>query len=120
MDREQIFGGNPTAVIIRLVILSIVVGIVMAALGITPANLYHKLNLLAGRIYDMGFGAFEWALGYFVVGAIVVVPIWLLARMFKVFGGSKRPQVQADNPVFKGQLRQAWVQPVLPDEETEK
>ncbi|MFT4512438.1 MAG: hypothetical protein ACI91B_001132 [Planctomycetota bacterium] len=28
--------------------------------------------------------------------------------------------VQADNPVFKGQLRQAWVQPVLPDEETEK
>ena len=101
MDREQIFGGNPTAVIIRLVILSIVVGIVMAALGITPANLFHKLNLLAGRIYDMGFGAFEWALGYFVVGAIVVVPIWLLARMFKFFGGSKRPQVQADKPVAR-------------------
>ena len=101
MDREQIFGGNPLAVIIRLVILSIVVGIVMAALGITPKNLFYKLNLLVGRIYDMGFGAFEWALQYFLIGAIVVIPIWILARMFKVFGGSRTDQLQGDKPVAR-------------------
>ena len=36
-----------------------------------------------------------------VVGAIVVVPIWFLARMFKVFGGSKHPQVLSDKPVSR-------------------
>ena len=89
MDRNQIFGGNPLGVLIRLAVLSIVVGIVLSALGINPQNLVYHLNLLARRIYDMGFGAVEWALSYLILGAMVVVPIWLIARFFGALGTRK-------------------------------
>lgn len=82
MDHNTIFGGNPLAVIIRLVLLSIVVGIVLSALGITPDNFFYHLDLLVRRIYDMGFGAIDWILKYLVVGAMVVVPVWLISRIF--------------------------------------
>lgn len=82
MDRERLFGGNPLAVIIRLAVLSIVVGIVLSALDIHPANIVERLGLLVRRIYDMGFGLFQNALGYLVLGAVIVVPIWLLTRLF--------------------------------------
>ena len=82
MDRNQIFGGNPLSVVIRLIVLSIVVGVVLSALGITPQNLFYHLNILARRLYDMGFGAIEWVLGYLVLGAMVVVPVWFLSRLF--------------------------------------
>jgi len=87
MRLEQIFGGNPIGVIIRLVILSIVVGIVLSALGITADNIVYRLGLLVRRIYDMGWDAVHWGLGYFVIGAVIVVPIWLISRLF---GGSRR------------------------------
>ncbi len=82
MGWEKIFGGNPLGVIVRLVILSIVVGIVLSALGITPDNLFYHLRLLIERVYNMGWGAVEWAFGYFLIGAVIVVPIWLIARLF--------------------------------------
>lgn len=87
MDRNTVFGGNPLGVIVRLTLLSIVVGIVLAALGITPDNIFERLNVLARRLYDLGFGAVEWVLGYLILGAIVVVPIWLLTRVLAVGRG---------------------------------
>lgn len=82
MDREQFFGGSPVGVLVRLVLLSIVVGVVLKALNIDPANLFYHLDVLARRIYDLGFGVVEWALRYFLVGAVIVFPIWFLARLF--------------------------------------
>lgn len=88
MRLEQIFGGNPIGVIVRLIILSVVVGIVLSALGITPDNIIYRLSLLIRNIYDMGWGAVEWLLGYFLLGAVIVIPIWLLSRLFG--GGARR------------------------------
>lgn len=82
MDHNTLFGGKPVAVIVRLILLSIVVGIVMSAMGITPHNLFSRLEDLIRHIYDLGFGAIEWLLSYLLLGALVVVPIWLIARIF--------------------------------------
>ncbi len=90
MDRETFFGGNPLGVLIRLVLLSIVVGIVLSALDITPANLIWRLQVLMRRISDMGVDAFAWAGRYFLLGAVVVVPIWLIARVLGLMGGKDR------------------------------
>lgn len=90
MDRNSIFGGNPFAVVLRLVVLSIIVGVVLTALDITPRDLFWRLNVLARRIYDMGFDAIEWGLQYFLLGAVIVFPIWFLARIFGLFGGRDR------------------------------
>ncbi|MCL4766529.1 MAG: integrase [Hyphomicrobiaceae bacterium] len=84
MQRDQFFGGNPVGVFIRLVLLSVVVGVVMSALGITPANVFYHLDVLVRRIYDMGFGSVEWLLQHFLIGAVIVFPIWLIARLIGV------------------------------------
>lgn len=89
MDRNTIFGGNPLGVILRLVVLSIVVGIVLSALGINPRNFLYHLNVLARRIYDLGFGAIEWLIEYLLLGAMVVVPIWIVARVLGLIGGRR-------------------------------
>ncbi len=81
MNRDQFFGGNPLGVIIRLILLSVVVGIVLSALGITPSDIIYRLDVLIRRIYDMGFGAVEWIVQYFLIGAVIVFPIWLIARL---------------------------------------
>ncbi len=86
MDHRTIFGGNPLGVIIRLALLSIVVGVVLSALGITPRNFFYHIEVLLRRIYDLGFNTFDWLLQYLILGAIVVVPIWIIARLFGAFG----------------------------------
>ncbi len=81
MERNTFFGGNPLGVFIRLALISIVVGIVMKALGIDLGNFFQRINELLRNIYDLGFGAVEWILEYMLLGALVVVPIWLIARV---------------------------------------
>ena len=83
MDRETFLGGSVFGVVMRLAVLSIVVGIVLSALGITPHNFFFQIELLLQRIYDLGFGAIQSALEYLLLGAMVVVPIWLISRLVK-------------------------------------
>jgi hypothetical protein len=89
VDVNRLFGGNPMGVIVRLVVISIIVGIVMAALGIRPENILYHIQLLIRRISELGFGVFEAALTYFLLGAAVVVPIWLIARLLGALGGRR-------------------------------
>ncbi len=90
---ERWLGGNPLGVALRLIILSIVVGIVLSAMGITPDNVFYKLQILIKRIYDLGFGAIDWVIGYFIIGAIVVIPIWLIVRLVSgLRGGDDNPR----------------------------
>jgi uncharacterized protein DUF6460 len=83
---ERFFGGNPALVLIRLAILSLIVGIVLAALGFSPFDILDSLRRLAARIYDMGFAAIEKSLRYFLLGAVIVFPVWLVMRVFKLMG----------------------------------
>ncbi|MFA5899660.1 MAG: DUF6460 domain-containing protein [Hyphomicrobium sp.] len=91
MDRNTFLGGSVLGVIVRLIILSIVVGVVLSALGITPENFFYQINVLLRRIYDLGFGAIESVLGYLILGAMVVVPIWFISRLLKASRGPDVP-----------------------------
>ena len=83
---ERFFGGNPALVIARLAIISLIVGVVLAALGFSPYDLVQTVRDLIQRIYDMGFATIEKGFRYFLLGAVIVFPIWFLMRVFKVFG----------------------------------
>ena len=67
--------------VIRLVLLSIVVGIVFSALGITLFNIVERLQQLVRNIINLGFDAFHSAFQYFLLGVVVVVPIWFVMRL---------------------------------------
>ena len=73
-------------VVVRLVLLSIVVGIVLSALNIRPRDLIYHFQRFVDFIYSLGFGAIEYALQYFLLGAVVVVPIWLISRLLGSLG----------------------------------
>jgi hypothetical protein len=85
---ERFFGGNPALVLIRLAILSLIVGVVLAALGFSPFEILESLQRLVQRIYDMGFAAIEKAFRYFLLGAVIVFPVWLVVRVLKWAGRS--------------------------------
>ncbi len=85
---ERFFGGNPALVLIRLAILSLIVGVVLAALGFSPFEIIDSIKRLIERIYDMGFAAIEKAFRYFLLGAVIVFPVWLVVRVLKSLGRS--------------------------------
>ncbi len=86
---ERFIGGSLAGVLLRLVILSIIVGIVLAALGLEPFDVIEGVQRLAERLYNMGYEAFEKAFSYFLTGALLVVPIWFVARLLQI-GRSKK------------------------------
>ena len=83
MDIRGFLGGHPLSVFIRLALISIAVGLLLSFFGITPRNFFQSLDGLARYVYDMGFGAIEWILQYMVLGAMIVIPVWLIARLLR-------------------------------------
>lgn len=83
MNFRDFFGGHPLAVVLRLAILSLLVGLLLSFFGITPRNFLYVMDDLARRIYDLGFGAVEWVLEYIVLGAMLVVPVWFVLRLLR-------------------------------------
>jgi Family of unknown function (DUF6460) len=78
----RIFGGSPLAVLGRLVLVSILVGVVLSALGLDPFDIVRSIERLIRSIWDLGFDAFRWLWRYLLLGAVIVVPIWVLMRIF--------------------------------------
>ena len=79
---NRFLGGSPLAVAFRLALLSVLVGVVLATVGFDPWNILHSIQMLFRRLWDLGFDAVNWLLRYFLLGAVIVIPIWLLSRMF--------------------------------------
>jgi hypothetical protein len=79
-NTDRFLGGSPLGVLVRLVLLSILVGVLLSAIGIDLWNLLPTIERLIRRVLDMGWEAFAWLWRYFVLGAIVVIPIWLIVR----------------------------------------
>ena len=78
----RFLGGSPLSVAFRLILLSILVGVVLAAIGFDPWNIINSIRLLFQRIWDLGFDAVSWLWRYFLLGAVIVIPIWFLSRLF--------------------------------------
>ena len=80
---NRFFGGPPLSVIFRLILLSILIGVILEVLGLDPWNIIESLKRLVLRIWDMGFDAVRWVWRWFLLGAIIVIPIWLIVRLVR-------------------------------------
>jgi len=87
----RFIGGSPARVAMQLIVLSFVVGIVLAALGVSPFDILSGLQRLFERIWYTGFDAIEWAWRYFLLGAVIVLPVWFVMRLFRSTRPSKPP-----------------------------
>ena len=77
----RFFGGSPLGVIARLILVSILVGVVLSALGLDPFDIARSIERLFRSIWDLGFDAIRWVWRYLLLGAVIVVPIWLILRL---------------------------------------
>ena len=87
---ERFLGGSVLGVIVRLIALSIAVGVVLAWLDITPWALVESFRRFVQRIFAHGFDAVRDLIGYFLLGAVIVVPLWIIVRLIKSVPAGRR------------------------------
>jgi hypothetical protein len=80
---NRFFGGSPLSVLVRLILLSILVGVILSAIGLDPFDIWRSLERLVRTVWNMGWDAVDWAWRYFLLGAVIVVPIWIVVRLGK-------------------------------------
>lgn len=79
---ERFIGGSPLGVLVRLIFISLLVGAVMAFLGLSPQSLYDSALRFLRSITGLGFGAVRDVGQWIIAGALIVVPLWLISRLF--------------------------------------
>jgi hypothetical protein len=77
----RIFGGSPLAVLVRLALVSILVGVILSALGLDPFDIVRSIERLFRTLWEMGFDIVQYVWRYFLLGAVIVIPIWIVIRL---------------------------------------
>jgi hypothetical protein len=71
-------------VIVRLLVISLIVGAAMAFFHVTPEDLVDSLRRLIENVLGGGLERVKTILAYIGYGAIVVVPIFIVIRLLKM------------------------------------
>lgn len=79
---NRFLGDSPLRVLVKLIVISFLVGIVMSVLGWSPYDVIYGIRDLALHVYYMGFDAFGRFIDYFLLGAVIVIPAFCLLRVF--------------------------------------
>ena len=79
----RFLGDTPFRTVVKLAVISFVVGIVMTALDLSVLDIFDGVREFVVRIWNMGFAAIERFLSYFLIGAAIVVPAFLIIRILK-------------------------------------
>lgn len=70
--------------IFRILIWSLMVGLVLAWLGWTPADFIHRLWHLLGHFPGWMLGFADWAWPYVKQGAVIVVPLAVIGLVLEM------------------------------------
>ena len=74
-------GGSPLTVLVRLILVSFVVGFLLETLGFDPASLLHHALRAARHVVEFGLTDVRQFARILATGAMVVVPVWLVLRL---------------------------------------
>jgi hypothetical protein len=79
---QNFLGGSPLSVLVKLIFLSLLVGAFLAFLDVTPFELVNRVMGAFRSIFGLSFDAVRDIGRWVLYGAIIVVPVWLLVRVF--------------------------------------
>tara|TARA_R110001606_G_scaffold338033_1_gene486101 strand:- start:944 stop:1198 length:255 start_codon:yes stop_codon:yes gene_type:complete len=74
---------NITSAVVKIFVLSFVVGVILSVFDIRPETLLADFGDTAVRIFKLVVSAVEWSVPYVLVGAVVVVPVWLVLTLLQ-------------------------------------
>lgn len=78
---NRLLGDTPGRTVIKLVVLSVVAGFVMSMMGLSPWDLVMWIERGVRDLWRSGFAALGRVGEYLVIGAMVVIPLWVLMRL---------------------------------------
>jgi hypothetical protein len=78
---ERLLGDRPLSLVVRLVLLSLLVGFVMSVFGWNAGDLIRSAIDMVRDVWRDGAGVLRQMGGYVLTGAAIVVPVWLLLRI---------------------------------------
>lgn len=78
----RFLGDSPLRVLLKLIVVSFLVGIVMSAFGWSPFDVLYGIRDFFLDLWHMGFAAIDRFLGYFLLGAAIVIPAFVVLRIF--------------------------------------
>lgn len=78
---ERLLGDRPGALVLRLVVVSIIVGFLMSVFGLDVQSLVSGVIDLVHETLRDSTGVLRSMWGYLLTGAALVIPVWLLLRL---------------------------------------
>jgi hypothetical protein len=75
--------------IIKLAVMSLIVGMVLSFFEIHPRMLLENFGETAQEIFAIAASFIEWAVPYVLIGAVVVIPIWVIFAVLGYARGRK-------------------------------
>ena len=81
---ERVLGGSPAGVLVRLLIMSFVVGVILRVLHVDPNDIMNWMDNQFRYISALGFDSVQEVGQIVIVGAVIVLPVWLLLRVLKI------------------------------------
>lgn len=77
----RFLGDSPLRVVLKLILVSFLVGLVMSTFGWSAADIVYGLRNLLLDLWHTGFATIDRFLGHLLVGAAVVLPAFFVLRL---------------------------------------
>jgi len=77
----RFLGDSPLRILLKLLVVSFLVGLVMSAFGWSPLDVVYGVERFFLDLWHMGFRALDRFAGYILLGAAIVVPAFLVIRL---------------------------------------
>ena len=78
---NRVLGDTPARTVLKLIVVSLIVGFIMAVFGIVPMDLLNGIRDFILDLWHTGFAALGRVGDYLLLGATIVIPAFILLRL---------------------------------------
>lgn len=81
---NRFLGDSPLRVVVKLLVVSLIVGFLMKVFGWTPFGILHTIEAFLRDLWRQGFAALGAFGDYLILGGAVVLPAFLIIRLLSL------------------------------------
>lgn len=78
---NRVLGDTPGRTLVKLIVVSLIVGFVMAVFGLDPWDIVYGIRNFLLDLWHQGFNALGRVGDYLILGATIVIPIFVILRL---------------------------------------
>jgi len=78
---NKVLGDSPARTVVKLIVVSLIVGFVMAIFGLDPMDILYTVRNFILDLWHSGFQALGRVGDYLLLGATIVIPVFIILRI---------------------------------------